>query len=275
MKGLKLALVHEWLINIAGSEKVSAEIYRLFKPDVFTLLMKEEVARELFPEAKVTPSFLQRFPKAHSFHRFLLPLFPLAVEQFNLSEYNVIISSSHAVAKGVLTRGDQLHICYCHTPMRYAWDLYHQYTNSLKGFKKLFSTLILHYIRIWDSLTANRVDHFIANSKFVARRIKRVYGKEAKVIYPPVEVDKFSVSERREDYYITVSRFVPYKRVDVVIEAFKQLKGRRLVVVGDGPQFKELKKLAGRNVEFTGKVNFQRLKELLQKAKAFIFAAEE
>ncbi len=204
--------------------------------------------------------------------------FPIAIEQFDLSEYDIIISSSHAVAKGVLTNSNQLHICYCHTPLRYAWDLYHGYLSGAglsKGIKGIIARLILHYIRVWDVTTSNRVDYFIANSKYIARRIKKVYGRDSIVIYPPVDVDKFDVYTQKENYYLTASRMVSYKKIDLIVEAFSKIPDRKLVVIGDGPDFDKIKNKAGKNIVFLGYQTFEVLKDYMQRAKAFVFAAEE
>jgi glycosyltransferase involved in cell wall biosynthesis len=238
---------------------------------------EEKIKGTVFEKAEIYTSFIQSLPFSKKKYRYYLFLFPLAVEQFDLSEYDVILSSSHAVAKGVLTTSNQLHICYCHTPIRYAWDLYHEYlrnTKLSKGVKGFIAKLILHYLRIWDLTTANRVDYFIANSKYVARRIKKIYGRDSAVIYPPVDIDKFELETEKENFYLTASRLVPYKRVDLIVEAFSNTD-RKLIVVGDGPDMDKIKKKAGKNVEILGYQPDEILVDLMRKAKAFIFAAEE
>ncbi len=190
----------------------------------------------------------------------------------------MVISSSHAVAKGVLTHSNQLHICYCHTPIRYAWDLTFQYlreSNLTKGLKGLIVKSILHYIRIWDIASVNRVDHFIANSDYIAKRIKKVYNRHADVIYPPVDTAKFSCELNKDNYYLTASRFVPYKKIDLIVEAFTKMPDKKLMVIGDGPDSEKIKNRAGRNIEFLGYQTGQALITYMQKAKAFVFAAEE
>jgi hypothetical protein len=180
---MKIALVHDWLVNIAGAEKVLENIYEIYSGDIFTLVKDDKKLKEtLFRTARIKTSFLNHFPKAEKIFRNFLFLFPLAIEQFDLSSYDVVISSSHAVAKGILTNSNQLHICYCHTPIRYAWDLYHQYLKELSFLKRLITRVILHYIRIWDFTTTNRVDYFIANSKYVAKRIYKTYRRKATII---------------------------------------------------------------------------------------------
>jgi len=274
---MKISIIHDWIIDIGGAEKCLKEIYSLYpQADLFTLVFdKNSIEKLSIPLEKIFSSFISKLPKAKTFYRNYLFLFPLIVEQFDLSNYNVIISSSHAVAKGVLTNPNQLHICYCHTPIRYAWDLYHHYLKSLSFSKRFIAKLILHYIRIWDYITANRVDYFIANSRYVAKRIKKIYGREATVIYPPVDVDKFELYTKKEDFYLTVSRMVPYKKIDLIVEAFSKMPDKKLVVIGDGPDFEKIKKKAGRNVELLGYQPFEVLKDYMQRAKAFIFAAEE
>jgi len=273
---MKTALVHDWLTTLAGAEKVLEAIYELYPSPIFTLVKNEtNLKGSVFENAEVKTSFIQKLPFAKKAYRNYLPLFPLAVEQFDLREFEVVISSSHAVAKGVLTSSEQLHICYCHTPIRYAWDLYHEYLSELGAFKRAAAALFLHYIRMWDQGTANRVDHFVANSKYVAKRIKKIYGRDATVIYPPVDVKKFEVGTKKEDFYLTASRMVPYKKIDLIVRAFSHLPDKRLMVIGDGPDFEKIKKVAPPNVELLGYQPFEVLKDYLKRAKAFIFAAEE
>ena len=276
---MKFALVHEWLLGIAGSEKVLEAIYELYPSPIFTLIAdKNRLENSPLRNANIFTSFIQKLPFARTKYRNYLFLFPLAIEQFDLSEYDVVISSSHAVAKGVLTKANQLHICYCHTPIRYAWDLYHQYLKESKinkRLKGLIVKLILHYIRIWDYSASQRVDYFVANSRYVAKRIKKIYNREAFVIYPPVEVDKFEVYTNKENFYLTVSRMVPYKKVDLIVEAFSKMPDKKLIVIGDGPDLKKIKAKSSRNVELLGYQPFEVLKDYMQKAKALVFAAEE
>jgi glycosyltransferase involved in cell wall biosynthesis len=275
----KVALVHEWLSEWGGAEKVLEAIHSVFPGPIYTLVKNEEVLKGSFLEGcTLHTSFIQRLPYGKTKYRNYLPLFPMAVEQFNLNQYDLVISSSYAVAKGVLTTANQLHICYCHSPIRYAWDLYHQYlqeANLASGLKGRLAKLILHYIRLWDYTTANRVDHYVANSAFIARRIRKVYNREATVIYPPVDVINFELHEPKEEYYLTASRMVPYKKISLIVEAFSQTPHRRLVVIGDGPDFNRIKAMATPNVTLLGFQPFEVLKHHLQRAKAFVFAAEE
>ncbi len=248
--------------------------------DIFSLVdfLNDEERNIILKGKHANTSFIQKLPFAKKKHRNYLPLFPLAIEQFDLSSYDLVVTSSHAVAKGVLTNSNQLHICYCHTPIRYAWDLYNRYITEAgltKGIKGLIAKSTLHYIRMWDISTANRPDYFIANSKHIAKRIKKTYNREAEVIYPPVDVDKFPLFEKKENYYLTASRMVPYKRIDLIVEAFSGMPDKKLVVIGHGPEMEKIKQKAGKNIELLGYQPDNKLVEYMRKAKAFVFAAEE
>ncbi|MGQ5712409.1 glycosyltransferase family 4 protein [Desulforudis sp. DRI-14] len=276
---MRIVFIHDWVITLAGAERCLEVFHELWpEAPLYTLVYQEESVRRLgFEPAQVHASFLQRFPRAQKWYRKYLPFYPLAIEQFDLSGYDVILSSSHAAAKGVLVRSDQLHICYCHTPVRYAWDLTHRYLkeNGLdRGLKSFLARSILHYIRLWDTLTANRVDHFIANSRYTARRIWRAYRREAEVIHPPVDMERFQLNERKDNFFLFVSRLVPYKKADLVVAAFTRL-GIPLKVVGDGSQFEECRRLAGKNVEFLGYQDDAIVADVMSRARALIFAAEE
>ncbi len=221
--------MHEWLVKHAGSERVVEQIVQIYpQADVFSLVdFLEDDLRFFIHHKPVTTSFIQHLPFARKHFRQYLPLMPLAIEQFDVSAYDLIISSSHAVAKGILTRADQLHISYVHTPIRYAWDLHHQYlagSGLSSGMKGAIARTMLHYLRLWDVATANRVDYFLANSRYVARRIWKTYRRDAQVIYPPVHVDRFTPQRQRDEFYFVLSRFVPYKRVDLIVQAFAQLQ---------------------------------------------------
>ena len=276
---MKIAIVHEWFVTYAGSEKVLAEMLSEYPDaDVFCLVdFLSEADRAGLAGKHPKTSFLQRVPFARRLYKNLLPLMPLAIEQLDLSAYDVVISNSHAVAKGVITGPDQLHICYCYTPMRYAWDLQHQYLAEarLKGLRGAAARWLLNRMRIWDVRTASGVDHFIACSKYIARRINKAYRRDATVIYPNVAVNDFSIGERKGDFYLTASRMVPYKKMRLIVEAFARMPDRKLIVIGDGPQFREARAIATSNVTLLGYQPFDVLKRHLQEAKAFIFAAEE
>jgi len=280
MKDLKVALVHEWFVDYSGSEKVLEQILNVFpQADLFGQVdFLPENLRFYTQNKSITTSFVQKLPFAKKKYRNYLPLMPLAVEQFNVSQYDIVISNSHAVSKGVISNNNQLHFCYCHSPIRYAWDLYHEYlknSNLDRGLKGLIAKMILHYLRQWDLSTINRIDFFIANSEYIKKRIKKIYKREAKVIYPPVDTHKFQLMTQKEDYYLTASRLVPYKRIDFIVEAFNQMPDKRLVVIGDGPEFQKIKLKAGNNIDLLGFQSFEILHKYMQKAKAFIFAADE
>ena len=276
---MKIALIHEWLVNWGGSEAVLKSIYELYPSPIYTLVKDNNfIANSPFKEAEIYTSFIQNLPFSIKKYRNYLPLFPLAIEQFDLSDYDLIISSSHAVAKGVLRKGNQIHISYCHTPIRYAWDMYHQYLEKSKfnrGLKGFITKIFLHYIRNWDVLSSNRVDYFIANSNYVAKRIKNIYRRDAEVIYPPVNISSFKLEMNKDNYYLAVSRLVPYKRMDLIVEAFSKMLDKKLIVIGNGPDLKRIKKIASRNVELLGYQPNNILHGYLKKAKAFVFAAEE
>lgn len=277
---MKVAIVHDWLTVYAGAEKVLEQLLKLYpQADIFTMIdFLPAKDRSFLKGHKITSSFIQKFPFIQTKYRSYLPLMPFAVEQFDLSKYDLIISDSHAVAKGVITGPSQKHICYIHSPMRYAWDLQHQYLKESgldKGIKGLFAKYFLHKMRIWDSRTANGVDFFIANSNYIATRVWKAYRRESTVIYPPVDVDSFEIHTQKEDFYLTASRMVPYKKIDLIVEAFSLMPDKKLIVIGDGPDMAKIKAKAGANVVLMGYQPSQILKEYMQKAKAFIFAAEE
>jgi len=277
---IKVAIVHDWLVAYAGAERVLEEIINCYPDaDLFSVvdfIPKNE--RGFLKNKPVKTSFIQKLPFAKKKYRTYLPFMPLAVEQFDLSGYDIVISSSHAVAKGVITGPDQLHISYVHSPMRYAWDLQHQYlkeTGLVRGLQGWLAKRELHKLRMWDLRTANGVDHFLANSRFIARRIWKMYRREATVIYPPVDVDSFTLCEQKEDFFLTASRMVPYKKIDLIAEAFSLMPDKRLYIIGDGPDFDKVKSKAGANVELLGYQPFEVLRNYMQRAKAFVFAAEE
>lgn len=275
------AIVHEWFLDYMGSEKCVESFTNLYPDaDIFALIdfLNESDRKKILKGKKATTTFIQKMPRAKKSHRSYLPFYPIAIEQLDISDADIVLSSSHSVAKGVLTNSKQLHICYCHTPMRYAWDLYHQYINESglqRGIKGNIAKYFLHKIRIWDYISSQRVDHFIANSKYIARRIEKNYGRRADVIYPPVDVDKFTIKESKDDYYLVVARFVPYKKVDVAVKAFSKMPDKKLIVVGSGPDKVKLKEVAAQNVEFLGYQSDEELVNLMQRAKAFIYPAEE
>ncbi|MCL2925279.1 MAG: glycosyltransferase [Trichodesmium sp. MAG_R04] len=277
---VKYALVHEWLTPKAtgGSELVVKEILKHINADLYALIDFESGNPEsYFYQRQIGKTFLQYLPLARNGVQKYLPLLPIAIEQFDLREYDVILSSSHAVAKGVLTTPYQLHICYCHTPMRYAWDLTFDYLNSSKvgkGIPGIFTRYILHKLREWDVISANRVDYFIANSQHTARRIWRCYRRQAEVIYPPVDVKKFPFKSQKQDFYLTVCRLVSYKKISLIVRAFNQL-GRELVVIGSGRELSQLRYIARSNVKVMGWQPEEVVAQYMSEAKGFIYAACE
>jgi len=280
LSNARVAIIHEWLYTYAGAEKVLEGILAQFpNADLFSLIdFLPENQRKFLGGRPVRTSFLQKMPLIRKKHQYYLPLMPLAMERFDLSSYDLIISSSYAVAKGVLTGPNQLHLCYCHSPVRYAWDLQHQYLQQWRmnsGVRGLAATGILHKLRIWDHVTSNGVDRFFANSQFISRRIWKTYRRKSTVIYPPVDTNGFSLGTERSDAYVTVSRLVGYKRVDLLVDAFREMPDRKLVVVGAGEDLERLKSSATPNVSFLGRAPDDVLLQTLQKARAFLFAAEE
>lgn len=278
---MKTAIVHEWLVNYAGSEKVVESFTSIWpSADVFTLVdfLDDDLRKIILKGKKTKTTFIQKLPYAKKQHRKYLPLFPHAIESFNLKNYELIISSSHSVAKGVRTKKNQLHICYCHTPMRYAWDEAEYYLKEAKldsGIKGFISHLVLKYLQKWDVKSSKNVNYYIANSQHIANKIKRIYNRDADVIYPPVDVNKFSVTTEKEDFYLTASRLVPYKRMDLIVDAFAKMLDKKLVVIGSGPEKEKILAKATPNVDVIGYQDFESLRDYMQKAKAFVFAAEE
>ncbi|MBE9037810.1 glycosyltransferase [aff. Roholtiella sp. LEGE 12411] len=277
---LKYALVHEWLTPKAtgGSELVVREILNHIDADLYALIDFESSNSESYLyKRQIGKTFLQHFPYARNGVQKYLPLWPLAIEQLDLRQYDVILSSSHAVAKGVLTTSEQLHICYCHSPMRYAWDLtfdYLRHSNVGSGLAGWMTRYLLHRLRQWDVLSANRVDYFIANSQHIARRIWRCYRREATVIYPPVNIEAFPFFSQKEDFYLTVSRLESYKQVALIVKAFNQLK-RPLVVIGTGTEMKKIREMADSNIQILGWQPDNVVKKYMANAKAFVYAACE
>lgn len=277
---MKIAIVCDWLVTLGGAEKVLGEMLQCFpSADLFTVIdFLDNDKRDFLLNKTATTSFIQTLPFAKKKYRSYLPLMPIAIEQLNLSSYDLILSSSHAVAKGVITGPHQLHISYVHSPMRYIWDLQHQYLRESgldKKFSGYFARYFMHKLRLWDTRSANGVDHFIANSHYIARRIMKTYRREAEVIYPPVDTSQFIPSQNKEEFYLTASRFVPYKRIDLIVECFQSMPDKKLIVIGDGPEMKKIKAKAGPNVALLGFQQNDVLIDYLQRAKAFIFAAEE
>lgn len=278
----RIAIVHEWLATWAGSEKVVEQWLFLYpQADLFTVcdFLPDEDRHRLQGRVPRT-TFIQHLPGARRYFRHYLALMPLAMEQLDLSGYDLVLSSNHAVAKGVVTGPGQLHLCYVHSPMRYAWDLQHQYLRESgleRGVRSALARGLLHYMRGWDVRSANGVDAFAANSTFVASRVRKVYRRSAFVIHPPVATQRFTLGTARDDYFLAASRMVPYKRMPLIVQAFANMPERRLLVVGDGPDLPRVRELAAghANIEVRGRVDDHALVQAMQRARAFIFAAEE
>jgi glycosyltransferase involved in cell wall biosynthesis len=271
---MKVAITTDWLNSFGGAERVLVELHRMFpEAPIYTSVYDPSGLPDFMQGWDVRTSFLQKVPFARRRHRWLLPLMPLAFEQFDLREYDLVITTNSACAKGVITRPNAVNVCYCHTPCRYIWDLYHEYTAGRRG--RAGMALVAHWLRVWDRLAADRVDHFVANSHEVARRIGKHYRRQADVIHPPVDVERFAPNGLpAEDIYLVVSRLVPYKRVDLAIEACNRL-GRRLLVVGEGPERKRLVKMAGPTIEFLGQQDDATLADLYARCRALIFPGLE
>jgi len=275
----RIGVVHDWLPVYAGAERVLEQMLQVFPESrVYSLIdFVPEEQRAFLQGHSVETSFIQRLPFARHLYRHYLPLAPLAIEQFDLTEHDVVVSSSYAVAKGVLTRADQLHVSYVHSPIRYAWDLYHEHVadGSLGRIRGALARMVLHYLRLYDLSTAPRVDLFVANSKHVARRIWKTYRRPSHVVYPPVDVERFSVRKKKDNYYLAMSRLVPYKRMDLIVEAFTEMPDKELVVIGDGPEAHALERAAGPNVTLLGYQPDDAVTHYMERARAFVFAAEE
>lgn len=277
---MKVAVIHDWCVIYGGAERVLEHILDSYpQADLFTLFdFVPEDQRHFMRGKKPKTSFLQKVPGMRKYYRKFLPLMPLAIEQFDLSEYDLVISSSYCVAKGIMTGPNQVHVSYCHSPMRYAWDHYHEYlkeTGLTKGPLSWLVRILLHRIRTWDVRSSNSVDQFIANSEFVRARIKKFYNRTSSLLFPPIETDIFKLEHNKDDYYVTAGRFVPFKRLDIAVEAFTKMPDKKLVVIGDGPEMSKLKDLAGDNIEFLGFQPPEVMREHMSRARAFIFPSEE
>jgi len=275
---MRVAIVHDWLVTNAGAEKVLKAMVECYpEADILSLVdfLEDKQRQEILLGKQVQTSFIQKLPFAPTHFRNYLPLFPKAIERFDLSGYDLIISSSWAVAKGVKKSENQIHICYSHTPIRYAWDLYEEYISNLSGIKKQLVIWTLKYLRRWDIATLDRVDYFIANSTFVAKRIEHTYQRDALVIHPPVDVEKFRLHQEKEDFYLCASRLVPYKKTKLIVEAFNLMPDKKLVVIGKGEEYEEIRAIAQPNIKVMGYQSDAVLTAHMQRAKAFIYMALE
>lgn len=272
----KVAIIHDWLVNYGGAERVVEAFLEIYpEADIYTLVYDEKKMGTIFSKEKVKTTFIQKFPKATKIYTKLLPFMPYAFEELDLSGYDLVISSSSCCAKGVITGPNTKHISYVHSPMRYAWDLYHDYKNRSSKLTGFFMSIFMKSLRQWDYTSSQRIDILLANSNYVAKRINKFWNRECKVVYPPVDIDRLSPNGKEaEDFYVVFSRFVPYKRIDLAIEACKKLN-KKLVVIGDGEQRDYLKSLADNNITFTGRISDEEVKNYLQRCKAMIFCAEE
>jgi glycosyltransferase involved in cell wall biosynthesis len=271
---MKVAIVHYWLINMRGGEKVLEVLCDIFpQADIFTLVYNPGAISDKINRHKITTSFIQKLPWGVSKYQQYLPLHAFAIEQFDLSTYDLVISQESGIAKGVILQPSTCHICYCNTPMRYLWNMYHEYKKDLGLFKRIWWAGISNYLRLWDFVNSQRVDYFIADSQNARRRIKRYYNRESEVIYPPVDFDKFRAGAS-EDFYLAVSQLTPYKKIDLAIRTFNRC-GKKLVVIGDGPQRKELEKLKGPNITLLGKQPDEVVIDYFARCKTFIFPGEE
>ena len=276
---MRVALIHDHLAQDGGAEKVLKVLAEMFpEAPIYTLLYEKKNADKYFKDRHIETSIIQKLPGGIKHYQWYMPFMPMAVEFFDLREYDLVFSNTSSFAKGVITSPDTLHICYCHTPTRYLWDYTHQYINELKYNKylKKIIFLILNYVRLWDRQAAERVDIYIANSATIKKRIKKYYRREAAVIYPPVEIEKFYISGEPEDYFLIGGRLAPYKRVDIAVEAFRD-SGKKLKIFGDGVDLARLKKIAGKskNIEFLGRVDDKAKAELYSHCQAFLNPQEE
>jgi glycosyltransferase involved in cell wall biosynthesis len=272
---MRVAIVHYWLVSMRGGEKVVEALCDMYPDaDIFTLVYDESRVSEKIRKHKIFTSFLQRIPGAVRAYQSLLPLMPFALESFDLSDYDLIISSESGPAKGIIPPPQATHICYCHSPMRYLWDHYHFYRSHAGFASRLMLPMLAPLLRSWDVNTSLRVDRFIANSHHVSDRIGKYYRRPATVLYPPVSVDDFTPSASTDDFYLCAGQLVPYKRVDLAVEAFTRMN-RKLVVIGEGKQMESLKRLAGPTITFLGRAPFAVLKEKLARCRALIFPGEE
>ena len=271
---MKVAITADWLNTSGGGERVLVQLHRMFpEAPVYTTVCDRSAIPAEMRDWDIRTSFLQRVPFARRRHQPFLPFMPMAFEQFDMSEYDLVITTNSACAKGVITRPGALNVCYCYTPCRYIWDLYHEYTRGMR-LRALFAP-VAHWLRVWDRVSADRVDHFVGISHEVASRIRRHYRRDAEVVYPPVDVDRIQPNGLPpEDFYLVVARLVPYKRVDLAVQAASRL-GRRLVVVGDGSERRRLEALAGPTVEFLGRRGDDEVAELLARCRAFLFPGWE
>lgn len=271
----RVALIHYWLVGMRGGERVLERLLRLFPgADVYTHVYDPRAVSETIRSATVRQSFIGRLPGARRHYQKYLPLMPMALEELDLREYDLVISSESGPAKGIITNNDALHLCYCHSPMRYLWDHYHDYKSSIGGLSRFMMPAMFHRLRQWDVSSASRVDAILANSSFIARRVRKVWGQEAQVVHPPVAVDEFAPSADVSGRYLWVSQMTPYKRADIALQAFNRM-GVPALMVGDGEMHAQIARKAGPNVEVRKRLNFAELKQAYATCRALVFTPEE
>lgn len=272
---MRVAIVHYWLINMRGGEKVLEAFCEMFpKADIYTHVYKHEGMSDTIKRHRIKTTFINRLPFAEYWYKNYLPLMPLAIEQLDLREYDLVISSESGPAKGFVTSSGTVHVCYCHTPMRYLWDMYHDYLSNAGIVKRMMIRPLMHYLRMWDALSALRVDHFIANSNFVAQRIRKHYRRDSNIVHPPVSAEDFYISEEISDYYLMVGQLVSYKCAHIAIDAFNRL-GKKLIIIGDGEEYKNLKRRAGPNIHLMGRQSFSVIRKHYAECRALIFPGVE
>ena len=275
LESLRVAIVHHWFVTLGGGERVVSTIASMFpKADLFTFFLHKQKLPSTLRRHKITTSFLNKIPASRRVHRYLLPFYPLAVEWLDLSGYDLIITSDSGPMKGVITDRYATHICWCYSPMRYLWDAHSAYLGRMSRLTRTLFRPVSHYVRNWDYAAAQRVDRFIAISRYIARRIHKYYRRDSTVIHCPVNTSQGFLTDKPEDYYLTVGRLVPYKRTDILIDACCKL-GRKLVIIGDGPEMKRLRQRSGKNIEFLGEVSDAELRNFYAHCRAFLFAADE
>jgi glycosyltransferase involved in cell wall biosynthesis len=275
IKSSKVAIIHYWLVGMRGGEKVLESLCEMFpQADIYTHVIDESVISKVIKEHKIFTTFIQKLPQSKLRYQKYLPLMPLALEQLDLRNYDLVISIESGPAKGVLTSPDTLHICYCCTPMRYVWDMYQDYLESAGRITRLLMPLLIHYLRLWDYASAARVDYFMADSEHVAKRVRKHYRRDATVVYPPADIAAFTQSSAPKDFYLMVGQLVGYKRADLAVEAFNRL-GKPLVIIGDGEQFNQLCAEAKSNIKVMGRQPFSVIRDHYSQCKALIFPGEE
>ncbi len=275
---MKVALIHDFLVKMGGAERVLKCFSELY-PDapIYTLLYDERVCGKVFPASRVRPSFLQKFPAfLRKRQKYLFPLMPRAIENFDLAEFDLIISSSNAFAHGVLTSAASTHISYCHSPMRYAWDYTHEYLKEqgVNGLRRFLASRMLHSVRMWDFLASDRVDHYLANSHHVQQRIRKYYHRDSAVLYPPVDVHRFTPQAEHDEFFLIVAALTPFKKIDLAVQLFNKI-GKKLVVIGSGPQESYLRSIASSNVEILGYQDDKTVQKYMERCRAFIIVNEE